>query len=180
MAEENVTEQEGGGGGSRLLMVLVLLHILGTGALGYLVFMNSNEIKAVTASLNEKIEREKTEDSFNAKLTAEELDSSAMGPVVDLGVIRVNLTGTDGRDYRLQTALSLEVDSEETRREAESKIIVIRFNIHKLLTAQRPQNVKGPEQMELLRKSMARTADAALASQKGRVLNVWPNDWIVE
>jgi len=72
------------------------------------------------------------------------------------------------------------VDSEETRREAESKIIVIRFNLHKFLAAQCSQNVQGPEQMELIRKSMARSADAALASKNGRVLNVWPNDWIVE
>ena len=78
------------------------------------------------------------------------------------------------------TTLSLEVDSEETRREAESKIVPIRFSLHKLLSSRRPEEVIGSEQMELVRKSMRRNADAMLASKKGKVLNVWPNDWIVE
>ena len=34
--------------------------------------------------------------------------------------------------------------------------------------------------MELVRNSMKRTADAVLASKKGKVVNVWPNDWILE
>jgi flagellar basal body-associated protein FliL len=179
MAEESTPEQ-GGGGGNRLMTVLMLLHILATGALGFFVFMNSDQIKAVNSKLEEKQMTELQEASVSAKLTGEELDSSAMGPLVDLGVFRVNLTSSDGRDYRLQTTLSLEVDSEETRRIAESRIMPIRFHITKLLSSRRPEEVIGAEQMELIRKSMARTADAMLASKQGRVLNVWPNDWIVE
>jgi hypothetical protein len=38
----------------------------------------------------------------------------------------------------------------------------------------------GAEQMELVRKTMKNTADAVLASKTGRVLNVWPSEWLVE
>lgn len=179
MAEESTPEQSGGGG-NRLMTVLMLLHILATGALGFFVFMNSDQIKAVNSQLEEKKVAKLKEAAVSQKLTAEELDSSAMGPLVDIGVIRVNLRGSDGRDYRLQTSLSLEVDSEETRRLAESKIIAIRYSLNKLLASRRPEEVMGPEQMELIRKSMARNADAMLASKTGRIVNVWPNDWLVE
>jgi flagellar basal body-associated protein FliL len=179
MADETVSEQSGGGGG-RLTTVLMLLNILATGALGFFVFMNAEQIKAVSGKLEEKQKEEANLAKNNAKLTAEEVDSTAMGPLVDLGVIRVNLRGADGRDYRLQTSLSLEVDSPETQREAESKIVPIRYSLHKLLSSRRPEEVIGSEQMELVRSSMARNADAMLASKTGKVVNVWPNDWIVE
>jgi flagellar basal body-associated protein FliL len=167
-------------GGSKILTVLTLLHILATAALFYFVVTARQDLDKFKVDLAEK-KAEQTELAENSvKLTAEEEDGKTMGPLVDLGSIRVNLRGSDGRDHRLMTTLSLEVDSEETRREAESKIVPIRFSLHKLLSSRRPEEVIGSEQMELVRKSMRRNADAMLASKKGKVLNVWPNDWIVE
>jgi flagellar basal body-associated protein FliL len=103
-----------------------------------------------------------------------------MGPLVDLGgQIIVNLRGIDGRSRLLRTSLQIEVDSEETRREVESKIIVIRYKLTRLLSARRPEEVIGATQMEQVRENMKRAADAVLKS-KGKVVNVWPNDWILE
>ena len=40
------------------------------------------------------------------------------------------------------------------------------------------QLVSGPEAMEALRKSMIRRANAVLS--KGRIVGVWPEEWIVQ
>ena len=180
MADDNSVEVTNEKGGSKILTVLTLLHILATAALFYLVFMARAEFDIIKDQVNKKQAAQAEKAENNVKLTAEEKDGKTMGPLVDIGSIRVNLRGSDGRDHRLMTTLSLEVDSEETRREAESKLIPIRFSLHKLLSSRRPEEVIGSEQMELVRKSMRRNADAMLASKKGKVLNVWPNDWIVE
>ena len=46
-------------------------------------------------------------------------------------------------------------------------------------SARRPEEVIGATQMEQVRENMKRAADAVLKS-KGKVVNVWPNDWILE
>jgi len=167
-------------GGNKLLTVLMLLHFFATAVLFYFVFLAKQELDEVKKVFDEKQAAVAQLSETSVKLTAEEEEGKTMGPLLDLGTIRVNLRGSDGRDHRLMTTLSLEVDSEETRREAESKVVPIRFSLHKLLSSRRPEEVIGSEQMELVRKSMRRNADAMLASKKGKVLNVWPNDWIVE
>jgi flagellar basal body-associated protein FliL len=167
-------------GGNKLLTVLMLLHFFATAVLFYFVFLAKQELDEVKKIFDEKQVATAQLAETSVNLTAEEDEGKTMGPLLDLGTIRVNLRGSDGRDHRLMTTLSLEVDSEETRREAESKVVPIRFSLHKLLSSRRPEEVIGSEQMELVRKSMRRNADAMLASKKGKVLNVWPNDWIVE
>ena len=117
----------------------------------------------------------------NEALTIEEREEKSIGPIVELGgQIVVNLRGMDGRNRLLRTSLSIEVDSEETRQEVELNIVKIRYNLTRLLSSRRPEEVIGAEQMELVRNAMKRTADAVLASKKGHVVNVWPNDWILE
>jgi len=180
MAEENSTEITGEKSTGKLLIVLIFLHILATGVLFYFFFEAKQDLDHFKTDWDKKkVEQEKIAEN-SVSLVSEEEEGKSMGPLVDIGSLRVNLRGSDGRDHRLMTTLSLEVDSEETRREAESQIIKIRFSLHKLLSSRRPEEVTGAEQMELVRKSMRRNADAMLASKKGKVLNVWPNDWIVE
>lgn len=180
MADDNSVEVTNEKGGSKILTVLTLLHILATVALFYLVFMAREDLDNFKVNFDQQKVKQEKQEANNVKLTAEEEEGKTMGPLVDLGSIRVNLRGSDGRDHRLMTTLSLEVDSEETRREAESKLIPIRFSLHKLLSSRRPEEVIGSEQMEIVRKSMRRNANAMLDSRTGKVLNVWPNDWIVE
>ena len=111
----------------------------------------------------------------NEQLTLEEKEEKWVGPLVDLGgQIIVNLRGMDGRNHLLRTSLSIEVDSEETRREVESKIIMIRYSLTRLLSSRRPEEVIGAEQMELVRNSMKQTADAVLASKKAKLLTYGP------
>ena len=40
-------------------------------------------------------------------------------------------------------------------------------------------DVTGPEAMESLRKSMVRRANATMGG-KGRIINAWPEEWIVQ
>ena len=180
MAEETSVAESSGGGGNRLLTVIVFCQLLAICVLFYIIF----DLKAGMSNLNEmssaKAEKQEEMSKNNAELTMEELEEKGMGPVVDLGgQIIVNLRGLDGRSRLLRTNLQVEVDSEETRREVESKIIMIRYKLTRLLSARRPDEVIGPNQMEQVRESMKRAADAVLKSQ-GKVVNVWPSDWILE
>lgn len=180
MAEETSVAETNGGGGNRLLTVIVLCQLLAIGGLSYFLFtikLNVDQLTQANSNKNgEQLEMAKD----NEELTLEEKEEKGMGPLVDLGgQIIVNLRGIDGRSRLLRTSLQIEVDSEETRREVESKIIVIRYKLTRLLSARRPEEVIGATQMEQVRENMKRAADAVLKS-KGKVVNVWPNDWILE
>ena len=171
MAEENAPEKVVKRS-SPLLVVLSLLNILGLAALTFFVFSKFENLNAMnpaelgmTADAGVDIERE---------------DDHTPGPMVDLGALTVNLTGRGGRGHLLRTTLQLELDTEEARAEAESKIMQIRYHLTRLLAGRRAEEVKGPEQMEVLRKAMIRRADAILSSKTGKVLNIWPQDWLVE
>lgn len=179
MAEETQTAESGGK--SRILVVIVAFQLIITATLGYLVFTMKEDITSLMAgsATSQKEDMDLAKD--NEELTLEEKEEKGMGPLVDLGSqMVINIRGSDGRNHFLRTSLSIEVDSEETRREVESKIVVIRYSLQRLLSSRRPEEVIGAEQMELVRNAMKRTADAVLASKKGKVINVWPNEWILE
>ena len=142
--------------------------------------MQKQDIDELRASLSEKQEALAAEAEKGEVLASEETDMQSMGPLMELPPLMVNLKGLDGSDRLLKTTLSLELDSEETRREAESLQIKISYNLRKLLSGLRPDDLVGDEQMELVRKNLRRRADAVLASKKGQVKNVWPTEWIVE
>ena len=179
MAEEPIVAESGGG--SRLLTVIVLVQFIALAGLAYFLFDMRGKLDLMGAQQAQSDASGQDLAQDNEQLTLEESEEKGMGPLVDLGgQIVVNLRGMDGRSHLLRTSLSVEVDKEETRREVESKIIVIRFALIRLLSSRRPEEVIGAEQMELVRNAMKRTADAVLASKEGKVVNVWPNDWILE
>jgi flagellar basal body-associated protein FliL len=179
MAEENSMEATENGG-KKLSTVLMILHIIATGVLCFFLFQMDLQVKDLEKRVEEKQVTEAKIEKTGQKLMQEEDQGRTMGPLVDIGTIRVNLVGSDNQPHRLMTRLNLEVDSEETRREAESKIRPIRYHLTRLLSSRRPEEMIGPEQMEIVRKSMCRRADAILSSERGKVLNVWPDEWIVE
>lgn len=180
MAEETPVAESSGGGGNRLLTVIVLIQLAAICVLYYMLFDLKAGVNLISDVSSAKAEKQEEMSKNNAELTLEERDEKGMGPVIDLGgQIIVNLRGLDGRSRLLRTNLQIEVDSEETRREVESKIIMIRYKLTRLLSARRPDEVIGPNQMEQVRDSMKRAADAVLKSQ-GKVINVWPSDWILE
>lgn len=180
MAEE-LSSSENAGGGSRLLVVIVIFQLLAIGGLAFFLFTMRQEVDTLTQSLAANQSNNQAIAEDNEQLTIEEREEKSIGPIVELGgQIVVNLRGMDGRNRLLRTSLSIEVDTEETRQEVESKIVMIRYNLTRLLSSRRPEEVIGAEQMELVRNAMKRTADAVLASKKGHVVNVWPNDWILE
>ena len=104
-------------------------------------------------------------------------NQGAPGPKVEIGELVVNLKEPTGDRY-LKTKVELELDSEETRAEVEGRLSAIRYQLNLLLSGQRVADVQGPEAIETLRKSMIRRANAVLS--KGRIVNVWPAEWIVQ
>ena len=101
----------------------------------------------------------------------------APGPKVEIGELVVNLKEPTGDRY-LKTKIELELDNEETRAEVEGRLAAIRYQLNLLLSGQRVADVQGPEAIETLRKSMIRRANAVLS--RGRIVNVWPAEWIVQ
>jgi flagellar basal body-associated protein FliL len=101
----------------------------------------------------------------------------APGPKVEIGELIVNLKEPTGDRY-LKTKIELELDNEETRAEVEGRLAAIRYQLNLLLSGQRVADVQGPEAIETLRKSMIRRANAVLS--RGRIVNVWPAEWIVQ
>ena len=89
----------------------------------------------------------------------------------------VNLKEPTG-DRFLKIKAELELDSEETRPEVEGRLMAIRYELNLLLSGQRVVDVQGPDAIETLRKAMIRRANSRLS--KGRIVNVWPGEWIVQ
>ena len=178
MAEETSVAENNGGGG-RLLIVIILFQMLAIAGLAYFVFTIKQDMGLLQASRQAQNEAESEFNEENETLAAEEKEPKSMGPMVKLGQLIVNLRGLDNRNHVLRTSLDIEVDTEETRREVESKITIIRYKLLSLLQNRRPQEVLGQNQVEMLRENMKRIADAVLKSE-AKVVNIWPTSWIME
>lgn len=168
--EDDLIEDEGEPKpkGSKLLLIIALVNTLGLLGLAAFVVMGGSGDSPPEAA---EALAESTEGEGSRKMTAEP------GPTVDLGTITVNLREPTGDRY-LKTKLLLELDSEESKAEVEKRMSQIRYRFTSLLSAQRVADVQGPDNMEALRKAMIKRANGVLAT--GRVVAVWPDEWIVQ
>jgi flagellar protein FliL len=183
MAEEN-EEQEGaeGGaeeesesGGGKMVLLIGLVNTLGLIGLAAYIMMGGGGGGGGQPMMSPE---QMGEGSLVAASPAGVPENQgAPGPKVEIGELVVNLKEPTGDRY-LKTKVELELDSEETRAEVEGRLSAIRYQLNLLLSGQRVADVQGPEAIETLRKSMIRRANAVLA--KGRIVNVWPAEWIVQ
>lgn len=172
MADEDLEPEEGeeggGGGGSKLLLIIALVNTLGLlGLAAYVVIGGGGGGEPSPEEAAEKVM-----DRPDAPRPREEA-----GPMMELGTLVVNLREPTGDRY-LKTKLQLELDSEETQAEVEQRLSQIRYQLTLLISGQRVADVQGPESMEALRKAMTRRANTALS--KGRIVDIWPDEWIVQ
>ena len=158
--------------GNKLLMILLLVNMVGLVGLGAFVALGMT--KSAPPPPPEDVVEEAMDDSDLPSLGS---NSSEGGPIVELKPLVVNLREPSGDRY-LKVKLHLELDAEETKVVVDSKLSQIRYQLTMLLAGQRVVDVQGPENMEALRKAMVRRANAVL--HKGRIVGVWPAEWIVQ
>ena len=171
--EEESEESEGGGGG-KLVLIIGLINTIGLIGLAYMGMTGGFGGGSSAPTLSpESI----GESALQGKQAAEARPSAAPGPKVELGELVVNLKEPTG-DRFLKIKAELELDSEETRPEVEGRLMAIRYELNLLLSGQRVVDVQGPDAIETLRKAMIRRANSRLS--KGRIVNVWPGEWIVQ
>ena len=186
MAEENEAqtpdggedEEQGAGGGSG--KVVLLVGIINTiGIIGLAAFVMTGGAGGGGGTPPPMMTPEQMAEDSLSKEAAPGMPSvkGAPGPTVEIGELVVNLKEPTGDRY-LKTKIQLELDNEETRAEVEGRLAAIRYQLNLLLSGQRVADVQGPEAVETLRKSMIRRANAVLA--RGRIVNVWPSEWIVQ
>ncbi|MBU0552663.1 flagellar basal body-associated FliL family protein [Myxococcota bacterium] len=169
MAEEQALSP--GGGGGKLGMIIGLLNLIGLIGLAVYIFVLAPK-QPTQAQLEQKVMKEEITEAPPDKINAQK-----PGPMMELGVLVVNLREPTGDRY-LKTKLIAELDAEETRAEIESRLGRAKFELTKLLSGQRVADVQGPESMEALRRAMTRRLNAIIS--KGRVVDVWPEEWIVQ
>jgi flagellar basal body-associated protein FliL len=180
-AEESKSASGGSGKSNVIIVIIMVFNLLAVGALAYFLMESKKELSQLKekGALDKK--KEKLPDAGVVIKESEEEKDSAPGPMVDLGAIVVNLEGLDGRTYLLKTSIQLELNNEDARREAETKIVQIRWNLQTFLASRKKEEVVGADQMEILRNAMIRKANATLsAKNKGRVVSIWPQEWLVE
>ncbi len=176
MAEEDeVPEDEeeggGGGGGNKLLLIISLVNIVGLLGIGaYVVLFSGGGDQMTPEQMADR-----------AATTAEPRRPQGVqeepGPMYELGSVVVNLREPGGDRY-LKAKLQLELDAPDTQTEVEQRASQIRFQINALLSGHRVADVQGPENMEALRKKMRRRANTVMT--KGKIVAVWPDEWIVQ
>lgn len=161
--------EEKGGGASKLLLIIAIVNTLGLLGLAAYVVLGSGpgqgdspEAMAEAAAM-ERLDGQKPKEN--------------VGPMVELGTLLVNLREPAGDRY-LKTRLQLELDGESTQSEVQGRMTQIKYQLTMLLSGQRVADVQGPENIEALRKTMTRRANAVLS--KGRIVDVWPDEWIVQ
>ncbi len=167
--EEGAEESKGGGAG-KILLILGGINTLGLLGLAAFVVLRGGDAPMSPEQGMEAAEMQAAADRPGGA-------EGQPGPMMELGTLVVNLREPTGDRY-LKTKIQLELDSEETRAEVESRLSQIRYQITMLLSGQRVADVQGPESMEALRKAMIRRVNASLS--KGRVVGVWPDEWIVQ
>jgi len=172
-ADDDGGEPEPKGGSSgRLVLLIGLINTIGLLAIGAYVILGGGG-PAPMAPIDPAIES-----AIDNNLPgAPNRPTGGPGPLVELGVLVVNLKEPTGDRY-LKAKINLELDGEETRGEVEARMSAIKYQLTMLLSGQRVADVQGPEAMESLRKSMKRRANAVLA--KGSITEVWPEEWIVQ
>jgi flagellar basal body-associated protein FliL len=173
-AEEEEEEESGGSGGGKLVLIIGLINTIGLIGLAYMGMTGGFGGGGSAPTLSPEA---MGESALQGKKSAEDRPSAAPGPKVELGELTVNLKEPTG-DRFLKIKVELELDSEETRPEVEGRLQAIRYELNLLLSGQRVVDVQGPDAIETLRKAMIRRANARLA--KGRIVNVWPGEWIVQ
>ncbi|MEE2755906.1 MAG: flagellar basal body-associated FliL family protein [Myxococcota bacterium] len=172
--EEGGEESEGSGGGGKLVLIIGLINTIGLIGLAYMGMTGGFGGGGGGPTLSPEA---MGESALQGKKTVEDRPSAAPGPKVELGELVVNLKEPTG-DRFLKIKAELELDSEETRAEVEGRLTSIRYELNLLLSGQRVVDVQGPDAIETLRKAMIRRANSRLA--KGRIVNVWPGEWIVQ
>ncbi len=176
MAEEEEPAEAkaagGGGGGGKILLILGAVNTLGL--LGLAAFVVLGGGGQAPMSPEEGMAQAEMDQTAAARAQG---PTGEPGPMMEIGPLVVNLREPTGDRY-LKVKLQLELDSEDTRAEVEPRMSQIRYQITMLLSGQRVADVQGPESMEALRKAMIRRVNASLS--KGRVVGVWPDEWIVQ
>ena len=172
--EEAGEEESSGSGGGKLVLLIGLVNTIGLIGLAYMGMTGGFGGGGGGVTLSPE---SMSENSLKHKHKAENKPSAAPGPKVELGELIVNLKEPTGDRY-LKIKAELELDSEETRAEVEGRLQSIRYELNLLLSGQRVADVQGPDAIETLRKAMIRRANSRLA--KGRIVNVWPGEWILQ
>lgn len=174
MAEEDEEAQEeageGGGSGNKLLLIISLVNILGLLAIGAYVALGGGGGGNMTPE--EMADRAASNAPKRPSGVQEE-----PGPMYELGTLVVNLREPGGDRY-LKAKIQLELDASETQAEVEQRASQVRFQLNALLSGHRVADVQGPENMEALRKKMRRRANTVMT--KGKIIAVWPDEWIVQ
>ncbi len=171
MADEELLEEErSGGGGGKLGLLIGLINLLGLIGLAAYLFFFAKPDPADQAQLEEQALKEELSPGKREQ-------AKAPGPMMEFGTLVINLREPTGDRY-LKIKLQLELDSEGTRKEIEARLSQARYQLTLLLSGQRVADVQGPAAMEGLRRAMTRRLNALLS--EGRVINVWPDEWIVQ
>jgi len=168
--QEGEEESSRRGGSNRLLLIMLIVNTVGLIALAVLFVLRGGD----GAQRSGDVANGAMDDSQVEGMPRAGKD---VGPMVELGTMVVNLAEPTA-DRLLKVSLHLELDDESTREEVEARRQQIKYQLQLLLSGQRVASVTGPENIERLRKQMTRRANAVLS--KGRVVGVWPAEWIVQ
>lgn len=174
MADEEKRDEENEGvakgGTSKLVLILLIVNMLGLAGIAVYVLFLMPEPKVPMTP-------EEMAAQAGSKLPGLPTRNGEAGPMLDVGTLVINLREPGGEHF-LKTRISLELDSEESRAEVEARLSQIRYQINMLLAGQRLADVQGPDNMEALRQAMVRRIEAVVG--RGRVVAVWPEEWIVQ
>ena len=165
-------EEAAGGGGSKLLLIISLVNIVGLLGIGAYVMLAGGGGGQMTPE--EMADRAVNEGAASKRPSGVQEEP---GPMYELGSLVVNLREPGGDRY-LKCKIQLELDSAETQTEVEQRASQVRFQLNALLSGHRVADVQGPENMEALRKKMRRRANTVMT--KGKIVAVWPDEWIVQ
>jgi flagellar FliL protein len=169
---EKGAEEEGGGGGSKLPLIIAGVNTLGLIGLAAFIMLKPDPVPTVAPPpAGGDPVAESGENLPRPDVAAE------VGVMYEMGQMIINLAEPSGDRY-LKAKLQLELDNEETQAELESRIAQVKYQLQVLLSGQRVADVQGPENMESLRRAMAKRINNVLP--KGRVMAVWPTEWVVQ
>jgi flagellar FliL protein len=115
----------------------------------------------------------------NQAETAQEGKKGEVGPVISLGnEFIVNIVAEDGSPHFLKVVLSVELDNEKTKEEAEKRVPQMRDQVISILTSKTKEKISEKEGKELIRREITTSINRFLAT--GRIKNVYFEDFLIQ
>lgn len=155
----------------RLLKLVMLVNLFGILSLGGFVVLTDDG-----PSVADQIGSSLSGENSIQRIAEERAAALRLGPILKMESLSVPLAGPT--EYTLVLTLAVELEDEQALGDLERRTTRARFVMRGALASKRRDDVSGAKNMEQVRVELVRALNTIMPN--GKVVQVWPQAWLVE